>query len=145
MRNDPSGTPSGTPSEVTLTKSCVSCQESLSTTLYAGVPMTERQAIDLGSWLTLISEVVQPDGIHVEGRQFCSFECLARYTDDKLAEENEAESKELLRMAAEKAKPYQEGMAETEFITAEEMAKWDSAYTEAYPPDVHRVILTDLE
>ena len=80
----------------TLTRVCEECSESI--VLVDGVPMTEKLAIELGMWHTLIGESVIPQGVRVDSKYFCSTDCLKTYVDRIHADLHDAESRLLLVM-----------------------------------------------
>ena len=80
----------------TLTRVCEECSESI--VLVDGVPMTEKLAIELGMWHTLIGESVIPQGVRVDSKYFCSTDCLKSYVDRIHLDLHDAESRLLLVM-----------------------------------------------
>ena len=110
----------GVPQVRTRTCHRAGCTETLSYT--PGVTrITEAFAIELGSWLTVMGENVQPVmaedrviGFQVvpDLRTFCSTECLKSYIDGLIQEYKDAEDRAVTKMKQDADKPNLEKLRE---------------------------------
>lgn len=85
-------------SRTTVVRRCDQCQESM--TLHSDQAITEATAIELGSWLTVSSERVTPEGIQVEQKHYCSAQCLADCIGPLVAEYKAAEGRAIDKLMA---------------------------------------------